>query len=163
MKPRKEIHKSGKMCCNIFVTCLILALYKLNKSRAGDAIWPHGYLSTLVQVMACCLMAPSHYLNQWCVNAMVINWQGILSKRTFYGSFHFVVPQMMQTSRSWIIVCFGWFLTPWWPGVFLCLYQVSVLHLACQLWMLGLVIFTRCKKPVVDMWWDPRCSAAWSL
>ena len=115
----KKYIKVAKCVVTYLLYCLILALYKLNKSRACDAIWPHGYLSTLVQVMACCLMAPSHYLNQWCVNAIVINWQGILSKRTFYGSFHFVVPQMMQTSRSWIIVCFGWFLTPWWPGVFI--------------------------------------------
>ena len=32
---------------------------------SGDAIWHHGTLSTLNQIMACCLMAPSHYLNQF--------------------------------------------------------------------------------------------------
>ena len=32
--------------------------------RPGDAIWWHGTRSTLAQVMACCLTAPSHYLNQ---------------------------------------------------------------------------------------------------
>ena len=31
----------------------------------GDAIWWHRSGTTLVQVMACCLMASSHYLN-WC-------------------------------------------------------------------------------------------------
>ena len=31
----------------------------------GDAIWRHGTRSILVQVMSCCLTAPSHYLNQW--------------------------------------------------------------------------------------------------
>ena len=30
----------------------------------SDAIWRHRTWSTLVQVMACCLMAPTHYLNQ---------------------------------------------------------------------------------------------------
>ena len=30
----------------------------------SDTIWHHRTWSTLVQVMACCLMAPSHYLNQ---------------------------------------------------------------------------------------------------
>ena len=29
-----------------------------------DAIWPHRSESTLAQAMACCLTAPSHYLNQ---------------------------------------------------------------------------------------------------
>ena len=30
----------------------------------SDVKWHHRTLLTLVQVMACCLMAPSHYLNQ---------------------------------------------------------------------------------------------------
>ena len=36
----------------------------LNSSGPSDAIWRHRSGSTLAQVMACCLMAPSHYLNQ---------------------------------------------------------------------------------------------------
>ena len=32
--------------------------------RPSDAIWQHRSVSTLAQVMACCLTAPSHYLNQ---------------------------------------------------------------------------------------------------
>ena len=36
----------------------------LNSLWPNDAIWRHGSASTLAQVMACCLMAPSHYLNQ---------------------------------------------------------------------------------------------------
>ena len=39
----------------------------LNSSWHSDAIWWHGSGSTLAQVMAWCLMAPSHYLNQWWV------------------------------------------------------------------------------------------------
>ena len=35
-----------------------------NSLRPSDAIWRQGSRSTLVQVMACCLTAPSHYLNQ---------------------------------------------------------------------------------------------------
>ena len=36
------------------------------------AIWRHKSGSTLVQVMACCLMAPSHYLNQrWLIISKV--------------------------------------------------------------------------------------------
>ena len=36
----------------------------LNSLRPSDAIWRHRSGSTLAQVMACCLTAPSHYLNQ---------------------------------------------------------------------------------------------------
>ena len=36
----------------------------INSLRPSDAIWQHRSGSTLAQVMACCLMAPSHYLNQ---------------------------------------------------------------------------------------------------
>ena len=35
----------------------------VNSLWPGDAIWRHRSGSTLAQVMACCLMAPSHYLN----------------------------------------------------------------------------------------------------
>ena len=37
---------------------------QLNSMWPSNAIWRHRSGSTLVQVMACCLMAPSHYLNQ---------------------------------------------------------------------------------------------------
>ena len=57
---------------------------ELNTLWPGDAIWRHGTMSTLAQVMACCLMAPSHYINQcW----LIINedpWhssQGIILRR----------------------------------------------------------------------------------
>ena len=35
-----------------------------NPLRPSDAIWRHRSGSALFHVMACCLMAPSHYLNQ---------------------------------------------------------------------------------------------------
>ena len=39
-----------------------------NSSRPDDIIWHHGFWQALVQVMACCLTAPSHNLNQsWCI------------------------------------------------------------------------------------------------
>ena len=37
---------------------------RVNSLCSSDAIWQQGSRSTLVQVMACCLTAPSHYLNQ---------------------------------------------------------------------------------------------------
>ena len=36
----------------------------INSLWRSDAIWQQGSGSTLAQVMACCLMAPSHFLNQ---------------------------------------------------------------------------------------------------
>ena len=35
-----------------------------NSLWPSDIIWLQGSRSTLAQVMACCLMAPSHFLNQ---------------------------------------------------------------------------------------------------
>ena len=47
----------------------------INSLGPSDAIWRHGTRSTLAQVMACCLMAPSHYLNQcWLIISKVL-WQ----------------------------------------------------------------------------------------
>ena len=39
-------------------------VWKFNSLRPSDAIWWHRSGSTLAQVMACCLTAPRHYLNQ---------------------------------------------------------------------------------------------------
>ena len=39
-------------------------IINFNSLWPSDTIWPHGSVSTLAQVMACCLMAPNHYLNQ---------------------------------------------------------------------------------------------------
>ena len=46
----------------------------INPLRPNDAIWRHRSGSTLAQVMACCLMAPSHYLNQCWLNISVALW-----------------------------------------------------------------------------------------
>ena len=44
----------------------------LNSLRPSDAIWRQRTGSTLAQVMACCLMATSHYLNQcWLIISKV--------------------------------------------------------------------------------------------
>ena len=40
------------------------AMVRVNSLWPSDAVWRQGSTSTLVQVMACCLTAPSHYLNQ---------------------------------------------------------------------------------------------------
>ena len=41
--------------------------FALNSMSSSDAIWQHKSGSILVQFMACCLTAPSHYLNQSCL------------------------------------------------------------------------------------------------
>ena len=48
---------------NIVRTRLAAALW-FNSLWPSDAIWRHRSMSTLAQVMACCLTSPSHYLNQ---------------------------------------------------------------------------------------------------
>ena len=46
-----------------------------NSLGPSDAIWWHKSGSTLAQAMACCLMAPNHYLHQcWLITSMV-QWQ----------------------------------------------------------------------------------------
>ena len=43
-----------------------------NSLWPSDAIWQHRYGSTLIQIMAWCLAAPSHYLNQcWLISSKV--------------------------------------------------------------------------------------------
>ena len=55
-----------------FPFMLVIYIYYLNSLWPGDAIWRHGTRSTLTQVMACCLTAPSHYLNQcWLITSKV--------------------------------------------------------------------------------------------
>ena len=59
----------GKSSWSIFIIkifCLCNTVF--NSPWPGDAILQHRSGSTLTQVMACCLTAPSHYLNQcWLV------------------------------------------------------------------------------------------------
>ena len=46
----------------------------LNSLWPSDFIWWHRSRSTLAQVMAWCLMAPSHYLNQCWLLISVVKW-----------------------------------------------------------------------------------------
>ena len=52
--PRRTLYRWGTSCD------------WLNSLWLSDAIWQHRSGSTLAQVMACCLTAPSHCLNQCC-------------------------------------------------------------------------------------------------
>ena len=51
--------------CYLCLTLIIVgAEILINPLWPSDSIWQQRYESTLAQVMACCLMARSHYLNQ---------------------------------------------------------------------------------------------------
>ena len=65
--------KSWKLCCNEFI----------NSLRPSDAIWRQWSWTTLAQVMACCLTAPSHYLNQCWLIIRGVLWH--TSESSFAG------------------------------------------------------------------------------
>ena len=46
----------------------------VNSLLPSDVIWQHRFGTTLVQVMACCLTAPSHYLNQFWLTISEVLW-----------------------------------------------------------------------------------------
>ena len=54
---------------------LIHASYWVNTLGPSDAIWRWRSRLTLVQAMACCLTAPSHYLNQCWLMITDVQWQ----------------------------------------------------------------------------------------
>ena len=66
---------SGFVNHDYWKVCLIgpvFVLASFNSLRPSDTIWRHRSGSTLAQVMACCLIAPSHYLNQcWLIISKV--------------------------------------------------------------------------------------------
>ena len=89
-----------------------------------DTIWRQRSGSTLVQVMACCLMAPSHYLNQNSTNsdvhfdctALPFNFMNKI-RIYFYSltGFRFCYEQMISLSAmlpklllAWGLAVAGW-------------------------------------------------------
>ena len=59
-----------------------LTLLALINSLPSDVIWCQGYRSTLAQVMACCMTAPSHYLNQCWLMVCEVLWHSLDSNFT---------------------------------------------------------------------------------
>ena len=58
---------------NLYNNCLLTPNTLINSLGPSDAIWSWRSWSTLVQVKACCLTAPSHYLNQcWLIISKVL-------------------------------------------------------------------------------------------
>ena len=60
--------KTPRLSCKYMGYC---SWELLNSLWPSDAIWRHRSGSTLAQVMACCLTAPSHYLNQYWLKTSV--------------------------------------------------------------------------------------------
>ena len=54
----------------------------INSLGPSDAIWRQRSGSTLAQVMACCLTAPSHYLNQSWLIISKVEWHSSKGKFT---------------------------------------------------------------------------------
>ena len=55
------------ICAFLFIDIVLtlsIGMYQVNSLWPCDAKWRQGSMSTLAPVMACCLTAPSHYLNQ---------------------------------------------------------------------------------------------------
>ena len=55
-----------------------------NSLWLSDVIWQQGSRSTLAQVMACCLTAPSHYLNQCWLVITKVQWLPSITKFSMY-------------------------------------------------------------------------------
>ena len=69
-------HHLGKIIENANITLFSWNEFSVtvNSLWSSDAIWHHETWSRLVQVMAWCLMAPSHYLNEfWLILSKVLH------------------------------------------------------------------------------------------
>ena len=60
------LNKNG--CISIQISLIFIPTGQISSLWPCDTIWRYRSESTLAQVMACCLIAPSHYLYQcWCI------------------------------------------------------------------------------------------------
>ena len=75
--------KSCQILVTSFLLCLLWALwgrpwFRYNRGvislRLSDDIWRRRSWSTMVQVMICCLMAPSHYLTSCWLMTSEVQW-----------------------------------------------------------------------------------------
>ena len=78
---------------------LLTGMIIFNSFWPSDTIWGQRSGSTLAQVMACCMRAPSHYLNQCWLIISEVQWHSyegnftrdaltIISLKTTYLKFH---------------------------------------------------------------------------
>ena len=68
-------------CDLILLTSNVPWYIMFNTMWPSDAIWWHRSVSIVVQLMACCLMPPSHYLNQCWLTVNKVMWH--LSESNF--------------------------------------------------------------------------------
>ena len=54
---------------------IVMSLVLIRITLLGNAISQHKTWSTVVQLMACCLMAPSHYHNQYRLTLSEVSWK----------------------------------------------------------------------------------------
>ena len=68
-------HHMASLCHNeLHSLSALIKLVLLNSLRPNDAIWRHRSQPTLAQVIAWCLMAASHYLNQCWLPIREVIW-----------------------------------------------------------------------------------------
>ena len=70
---------SEPMMVRLSTHICVIRPQRVNSLRPSDTIWQHRSGSTLAQVMACCLTAPSHYLNQYWLISKVY-WHSSVGK-----------------------------------------------------------------------------------
>ena len=80
-------HQASSHWPSYRMPCSIIVRQWVNSLWPSDAIWQQRPGSTLAQVMACCLTAPSHYLNQCWLIISGVQWH------SYQGNF-------MQTKSS---------------------------------------------------------------
>ena len=75
---RTQIQNFHKSLWNVYEMAVIMSREGwVNSLVPRDATWRHRTMSTLVQVMACCLTAPSHCLNQCWLNIIRVLWHSL--------------------------------------------------------------------------------------
>ena len=114
--------------------------FKVNPLWPSDTIWWHWSRYTLAQLLACCLMAPSHYQNQRWVFVLGVLWHSSESNftiswtqpviciwrlhRKFYllsqGSMR---PWLMDCSQ--LLMCQEWQLHFKWGSFCVCAYPMT--------------------------------------
>ena len=77
----RTVNRNGETCVRLLWSH-IRKFHCINSLWPSDAIWRQRSGSTLAQVMACCLTAPSHYLNQCWLIISEVQWHFVL------GQFH---------------------------------------------------------------------------
>ena len=110
-----------------FTLLHLTLLYLLNSLWPNDAIWRHRSRSTLAQVMAYCLTAPSHYLNQCWLIFSKVQWHSVEDNLT-RDSLPFNPWNKLENYLSKILFKSfrdQWVNVPTWPEKCNCSHQIN--------------------------------------